>query len=160
MGHRAKSYKVQGSVPAFPSPLSEPDDSGLHTPGESTKLEVFMHSSFRAAAIAALVFVCGLGAAATLAHSTLASASSATEIKIDNYTFKPASITVAVGTTIVWKNLDDEPHTATASNNAFDSKGLALGDAWSYHFTKPGTYAYYCKVHPFMKGTVIVKESQ
>lgn len=80
-------------------------------------------------------------------------------VNIDNYAYKAPTITVATGTIVVFKNLDDDPHTVTSDNGLFDSKGLAQGDTWTFRFTKPGTYTYYCKVHPYMKGTVIVKES-
>jgi plastocyanin len=79
-------------------------------------------------------------------------------VKIDNYAFLPASITVPVGTTVTWKNLDDDPHTATADDKTFDSKGLAQGDTFSFTFTKPGTYRYHCSVHPFMKATITVRQ--
>lgn len=97
-----------------------------------------------------------VGIATTVAASSNAAT---TQVKIDNYTFKPATISVPVGTTVVWKNLDDEPHTVTEINKNFNSKGMAMGDTWSYRFTKPGKYTYYCTVHPFMKGTVTVEES-
>jgi len=80
-------------------------------------------------------------------------------VNINNYAFQAPSITIAPGTTVVFKNLDDDPHTVTAVDGSFDSKGLGQGDTWSHRFTTPGTYAYYCKVHPMMKGTVVVTES-
>lgn len=84
----------------------------------------------------------------------------ASHVTIENYTYKPAAITVSVGTTISWKNLDDDPHTVTANDGTFNSKGLAQGDVWSHRFDKPGTYAYHCTVHPMMQATVIVKEPE
>jgi plastocyanin len=80
-------------------------------------------------------------------------------VLIDNYAYKNPTITIPLGTTVVFKDLDDDPHTVTAVDGSFDSKGLAQGDTFTFRFTKAGTYHYYCKVHPFMKGTVIVKES-
>jgi plastocyanin len=80
-------------------------------------------------------------------------------VLIDNYAYKNPTITIPRGTTVVFKDLDDDPHTVTAVDGSFDSKGLAQGDTFTFRFTKAGTYHYYCKVHPFMKGTVIVKES-
>jgi plastocyanin len=80
-------------------------------------------------------------------------------VNINNYAFQAPSITIAPGTTVIFENLDDDPHTVTADNGSFDSKGLGQGDTWSYRFTTPGTYAYHCKLHPMMKGTVVVKES-
>ena len=83
---------------------------------------------------------------------------SSAQVTIDNYAFKAPSITIAPGTVVSWKNLDDDPHTVTATDGSFDSNGLAQGDTFSHKFVKAGTYQYYCKVHPMMRGTVIVKE--
>ncbi len=79
-------------------------------------------------------------------------------LAIDNYAFKPPTITVCTGKALVWKNNDDDPHTVTAEDGSFDSKGLGLGDTFRHVFDKPGKYEYYCKVHPYMKAVVIVKE--
>lgn len=64
---------------------------------------------------------------------------------------------IAVGTTIEWKNEDPVAHTVTADDNGFDSGLIESGQVWRYTFTRPGTYAYHCTPHPFMKGTVVVK---
>jgi len=87
---------------------------------------------------------------------SLAAQPAVANVTIEDYSFKAPSITVPVGTTVVWKNLDDDPHTVTAVDDSFDSKGLAQGDTFSHQFLKPGKYQYYCKVHPMMKGTVVV----
>ena len=81
----------------------------------------------------------------------------ATQVKIDNFSFEPREITVAAGTTVVWTNRDDVPHTVTSSNDKFGSKALDTDDAFSFTFKDPGKYEYYCSVHPKMTGTVIVK---
>lgn len=81
-----------------------------------------------------------------------------TNLAIDNYAFKPPTITVCTGERIVWKNNDDDPHTVTALDGSWDSKGLGQGDTYKHAFDKPGKYEYYCKVHPFMRGVIIVKE--
>jgi plastocyanin len=80
-------------------------------------------------------------------------------VEIDNFVFKPKELNVAVGTKVTWVNKDDVPHTATSSDDPplFDSKALDTDDKFSFTFTKPGTYKYYCKVHPHMTGVVIVK---
>jgi plastocyanin len=80
-------------------------------------------------------------------------------VDIGDYAFKQPVITVAAGTTITWTNHDDDPHTVTADDKSFDSKGLGNGDAWKHTFTKPGKYTYHCAAHPFMKGTIIVTEA-
>ena len=83
----------------------------------------------------------------------------AVQVKIDGYAFKSPSITISTGTLVTWNNLDDDPHTVTATDGSFDSSGLAQGDTFSHKFIKPGTYQYYCKVHPMMRGSVTVKEA-
>jgi plastocyanin len=74
-----------------------------------------------------------------------ASAATAT-VHIKNFAFDPATLTVAADTTVRFVNDD-----------SFNSDGLDTNDSWSFRFTKPGTYAYFCQLHPYMKGTVIVK---
>jgi plastocyanin len=80
-------------------------------------------------------------------------------VRIDNFNFMPKELTVAVGTTVTWQNADDVPHTATSKDDpqTFDSGPLDTDDKFSFTFSKSGTYAYYCKVHPHMTGVVIVK---
>ncbi|HZI46945.1 MAG TPA: cupredoxin family copper-binding protein [Pyrinomonadaceae bacterium] len=81
----------------------------------------------------------------------------ANEIVIQNFAFEPATLTVKVGATVTWVNRDDEPHTATATDKRFSSKTLDTGDKFSTEFNTPGTYKYYCALHPKMTGQVIVK---
>jgi plastocyanin len=77
---------------------------------------------------------------------------------IEDYAYKPPSITIHPGTTVVWTNKDDDPHTVTADDKLFDSKGLCQGDTYHFTFEKPGRYTYHCAAHPFMKGVIIVTE--
>ena len=79
------------------------------------------------------------------------------EIVIENFSFEPATLTVNAGTTVTWVNHDDEPHTATATDKRFNSKTLDNGDRFSQEFKAPGTYNYYCALHPKMIGKIIVK---
>jgi plastocyanin len=83
----------------------------------------------------------------------------AAKVVIDNFAFSPREITVAPGTRVTWINHDDVPHTATSSvrPRAFDSGALDTDDSFSFVFTAPGTYDYFCAVHPHMTGKVIVK---
>ncbi len=85
-----------------------------------------------------------------------AQASSA-EVKIDNFSFGPAAVTVAVGTTVTWTNRDDIPHTVASDEKVFKSKVLDTDEKFSFTFTKPGTYGYFCSVHPKMTGKVVVQ---
>jgi plastocyanin len=82
-----------------------------------------------------------------------------TQIVIDNFAFAPRELTVALGTRVTWVNHDDVPHTATSSvkPRAFDSGALDTDGTFSFVFKTPGTYEYFCAVHPHMTGKVIVK---
>src|ERR1700741_1534391 len=83
---------------------------------------------------------------------------SAIEVKIDNFSFGPMTMTVAAGTTVTWTNNDDVPHTVVSDDKTtFKSKALDTGDKFSYTFTKPGKYAYFCSVHPKMTAEVVVQ---
>jgi len=80
-----------------------------------------------------------------------------TEIKIDNFVFGPQTLTVPVGATVTWTNKDDIPHTTVSTDGAFKSKVMDTDEKFSYTFTKPGTYSYFCSVHPKMTGKVVVQ---
>jgi len=79
------------------------------------------------------------------------------DVKIDNFSFSPATITIPVGTTVKWTNRDDIPHTVVSDDQKFESKALDTDDSYSYTFTKSGTYPYFCSIHPKMTGKVIVQ---
>jgi plastocyanin len=79
------------------------------------------------------------------------------QIKIDNFTFGPTSLTVSSGTTVTWVNNDDVPHTVVSDDKVFRSKALDTDDKFSYTFTMPGTYNYFCSVHPKMTAKIVVK---
>jgi plastocyanin len=81
----------------------------------------------------------------------------AMEVKIDNFSFGPAAITVPVGATVTWINRDDIPHTVVSDDKVFKSKVLDTDEKFSYTFSKPGTYPYFCSVHPKMTGKVVVQ---
>ena len=81
----------------------------------------------------------------------------ANEITIDNFTFTPKELTVAVGTTVKWVNHDDIPHTIVEKKTTFRSKALDTDDSYSFTFTSLGTFDYFCGLHPHMVGQVIVK---
>jgi len=77
-------------------------------------------------------------------------------VTITDFQFRPARLTVAAGQTVRFVNRDGEAHTVTAANRRFDSGGLDSGEAWTYRFTQPGRYAYFCALHPYMRGTIVV----
>jgi plastocyanin len=96
---------------------------------------------------------------AAIVSVALSAMSAHTSVAIKDYAFQKQVITVPAGTTVSWTNSDDDPHTVTADDKSFDSKGLGNGDSWTHTFTKPGKYTYHCSAHPFMKGTIIVTEA-
>jgi plastocyanin len=79
-------------------------------------------------------------------------------VTIDNFTFDPPVATVTAGTTVTWTNHDDVPHTVTSADKprAFKSDALDTDDTYSHVFTQPGTYPYFCAVHPHMTGRIVV----
>lgn len=79
-------------------------------------------------------------------------------VAIKNFAFSPATLKVKVGTTVTWTNQDTDDHTVTSAptGGPLQSAALATHAAYSYTFTKPGTYAYLCTIHPFMTATVEV----
>jgi plastocyanin len=83
----------------------------------------------------------------------------AAAINIDNFAFAPPDLTIAAGTTVTWKNEDDSPHRVTADNNGFSSAALDTDDSFSHTFTKPGIYKYFCSIHPYMVGKIVVKSA-
>jgi plastocyanin len=79
-------------------------------------------------------------------------------VRIANFTFAAPAVTVAPGTTVTWVNEDDIPHTIVADDKkTFRSKVLDSGDRFSFTFASPGTYGYFCSIHPHMTGKVVVK---
>ena len=84
-------------------------------------------------------------------------AASPTEVRVDNFTFGPPTLTVPVNSTVTWINKDDLPHVIASNDGVFKSKALDTEDKYSYTFRKPGTYSYFCSIHPKMVGTIIVK---
>jgi plastocyanin len=79
------------------------------------------------------------------------------EIKIDNFSFGPQTVTVPVGTTVTWVNRDDIPHTSVSTEGVFKSKVMDADEKFTYTFTKAGTYPYSCTIHPKMTGQIVVQ---
>jgi len=80
-----------------------------------------------------------------------------TEVKISGFAFVPATITIPVGTTVTWFNKDSVAHTVSSREGVFDSGNLSGGATFSYTFDQNGSFEYYCKIHPSMRGKVIVE---
>jgi plastocyanin len=95
------------------------------------------------------------GSPETMAENPGAAGSA--EVKIDNFSFGPVGLTVAPGTTVTWTNHDDIPHTVVSTEGVFKSKVLDTDEKFSYTFAKPGTFPYFCSIHPKMTGKVVVQ---
>ena len=104
--------------------------------------------------VIALAVACLLAVRPTLASGEEANA---TEVRVDNFTFAPETLTVPVNSTVTWVNKDDIPHVIASNEGLFKSKALDTDQNYSYTFTKAGTYAYYCSVHPKMVGKIVVQ---
>jgi plastocyanin len=102
--------------------------------------------------------LCAALAAGLLTGSLVgAAAQDGMAVKIDNFTFAPQRLTVPAGTTVTWTNEDDIPHTVVATTLAFRSKALDTDDKFTFTFTAPGAYEYFCSLHPHMTGTIVVE---
>ena len=111
----------------------------------------------RSAISAALI---GAAVGSVLAGSVLfaRAQTAAAGVGIDNFTFNPATVTVKAGTTVTWTNKDDIPHGIAATGNAFArSNAMDTDNSYSFTFTTPGTYQYFCYIHPHMTGTIVVE---
>ncbi len=100
-----------------------------------------------------------LGTVVLASGALLAAPDQDATVNIDNFTFSGGEITVAPGTKVTWANRDDIPHTVTDAGTprGFKSPALDTGETFSHVFTAPGTYHYFCSLHPQMQGTVVVK---
>jgi len=107
----------------------------------------------RAVVIAMLL---GPIAGALLAYGAVA-AQEPNVVTIDNFTFGPKELTVPVGTTVKWVNHDDIPHTVANKDKLFRSAALDTDDSYSFTFASAGTFDYFCGLHPYMVGKIIVK---
>ena len=92
--------------------------------------------------------------ASTTATTTAATATNAATIR--GFSFQPDVLKVKVGAKVTWTNDDTVAHTVTADTNSFASGNLQPGGSFSFTFTRPGTYAYHCSIHPSMHGSVVV----
>lgn len=93
----------------------------------------------------------------TMFGSTSEAATLQVEVKIDSFAFAPPTITIAAGTTVRWINQDEIPHTVVSGDKSFKSKVLDTHEEFSNTFTTPGTYTYFCSIHPQMKGKIVVQ---
>jgi len=146
--------KIEGNITfhtacstAFPQPKpgAAPSPGPLKVPADQLR---------RVLGLTNVAYVRGKSSLAIM-DSTLESP--ATEVKIDNFTFDPGSLTVPVGAKVTWTNHDDIPHTVVSVKKLFASPVLDTGEKFSHVVEAPGQYPYYCSIHPKMTGTLIAK---
>ena len=104
------------------------------------------------------ILLAAFAALADGSNAKAADTSTATQIKIDNFSFAPQTITVPVGAQVTWTNQDDIPHTVVSDDKTtFKSKALDTDEKFSVTFTKAGTYSYFCSIHPKMTAKLVVQ---
>lgn len=114
--------------------------------------------SFMPLRLAAAMLATTLPALAfTLTQPAVAAPARTQTVAIKMFSFTPQVLTVTPGTTVTWTNADDDPHTVTANDKSFHSAALDTDGKYSFTFTKPGEFAYFCSLHPHMTGKIIVK---
>jgi plastocyanin len=79
------------------------------------------------------------------------------QIVIKDFMFTPVSLTVKAGSTVVWVNKDEEPHTVISDTGLFRSGAVDTNDTYTLKFDKAGTYRFSCSIHPRMTGTIVVE---
>jgi plastocyanin len=119
-----------------------------------TRKNVWVASLAMPVMIAMLLLLAG---SPRVAANTGQPTAASVEVKIDNFSFGPQTVTVPVGGTVTWTNRDDIPHTVVSTDGVFKSKVRDTDEKFSYTFTKAGTYAYFCSVHPKMTGKIAVQ---
>ena len=105
--------------------------------------------------LAIISFVAGTALACVIAPSV--AQNRVVPVTIDNFVFEPARLTVKAGATVTWTNRDDIPHTVASKDRLFKSKALDTDDTYSFTFTTPGEYSYFCSLHPHMTATIVVE---
>jgi plastocyanin len=127
----------------------------------ATKMRRLVGSLFLLAAVAMIATACSstgstaYGAPASTAATTTA-ATAASAATIQGFSFQPAVLKAKSGAKVTWTNRDAVAHTVTADNGSFASGNLQTGRSFSFTFTRAGTYAYHCSIHPSMHGSVVV----
>ncbi|MFH9355663.1 plastocyanin/azurin family copper-binding protein [Kitasatospora sp. NPDC017646] len=136
---------------------SSPKPSGALSPGAGQNLPGFPGASGTSGTVTVSPPSSAPSTSPTGGQSSAPATANAVTIK--NFAFSPATLTVKAGTKVTWTNTDPDAHTVTSkqgSGGPLQSAALATNDTYSYTFTQPGTYPYYCTIHPFMTATVEV----
>ena len=105
---------------------------------------------------ATALLAAGLPSLGAAGGAVVDAAARAATIKIDNFAFAPADVTITAGTTVTWKNEDGEVHRVQEDHNGFSSAALDTDDSFSHTFARPGVYHYFCSIHPYMVGKIVV----
>jgi plastocyanin len=101
--------------------------------------------------------VLALAALGIAGAATPGATAAAPEVRIKEFAFTPARLVVARGAAVTWVNDDEETHTVTALDRAYGSAGLEHAETWRHQFSAPGTYTYFCALHPHMTATIVVQ---
>jgi plastocyanin len=114
----------------------------------------------RAAIVRALLLVLCVAGAGALAAVPVSHADDAAAyaITIKDFAFTPRALTIRVGSKVTWTNKDEEPHKIAEINSTFASQPLDTDGDFSYRFDTPGTYEYFCTLHPRMTGKIVVEK--
>jgi plastocyanin len=111
----------------------------------------------RTRGLGVLIVFASLAAAGATTGPPPVSAAVGSQVRIEQFKFGEPTLVVPVGATVTWTNADEEPHTVTSVTGVFASPGLDHEERFTWHFDTPGTYPYYCALHPHMRGQVIVR---
>jgi plastocyanin len=109
---------------------------------------------------AATLLAAGLPGFGAAGGAVVDAAAKAVTIKIDNFAFAPPDLTIAAGTTVTWKNDDGEVHKVQDDHKGFSLAALDTDDSFSHTFATPGVYHYFCSIHPYMVGKIVVKPAR
>jgi plastocyanin len=104
-----------------------------------------------------MIIAFAIGAALACVVAPLAARTDVVTVAIDNFVFGPDRLTVKAGTTVTWTNRDDIPHTVASKDRLFKSKVMDTDESYSFTFTTPGEYLYFCSLHPHMTATIVVE---
>jgi plastocyanin len=118
-----------------------------------------MNAATRAFAVITMsVFCASVNTRAPAANAAATAPAKPVAVDSRNFAFSPRTLTVQAGTRVVWTNRDEEPHVVVSAGKQFaSSRALDTSDSYAVTFDHPGTYTYYCAIHPMMVGTVIVQ---
>jgi plastocyanin len=112
--------------------------------------------SFAAVGFAGVLFAV-MPKGPSMGETATAAAAGPVAVSIDNFHFTPPALVVAPGTTVTWTNDDDSPHSVREKDGKFKSAALDTDDTFSQTFAAPGEYDYFCSIHPYMTGKIVVK---